>query len=682
MKKAKIITYYKSKNYGAFLQAFALQTFLESRGIDSYILEYTSRTEFLGKVVSIIKSRGKSLRKQQHLPCSEDYQCRMAAKVIEEQKKLKKTNELTLPVDVTILGSDEIWNTKNLGAAHDAFLFCPDKHARKTISYAACSGNAQAKHLSIFPYAKKGIRSLDAVSVRDDSTFELIKTIRKGEIDRVLDPTFLIDFTPFIPEKQHNKPYLFVYTYGLSESEIKEIQDLAQEKELDIIATGTNCEWADYNPVPSVFEWVSYIKNAEFVVTSTFHGTVLSIQQGTNFAVYNVKSPKIYSVLKEINLLDRAVDKQHTLSMIFENQINYTKINELLTHLRMHSQNYLLKYFDEQIVSNKKQTNPIPNKECYAFRHCDKSVRWASRSGGAFTAVSDIILNQKGVIYGAVCDNPYNIQHIRAETYQDRDRMRGSKYVQSILHTCLKQIVSDLKSGRTVLFTGTSCQTDAVRKLCSVKKCDKNLITMDFVCHGVPSPLIWRDYLSLYNEVVDVDFRNKKVFGWEDHKETIITKKRVYHTNIYTQLYYQDLITRPSCHKCPYAQYQRYSDITIGDCWGARKSVPGFNSDDSGVSMIIPNTDKGRKIVDFALQGMEYKKLSLSDLDQPVLRAGGHGTCSPSPRREQFWRDYKDRGIYWITQNYSTNNFIDQLKLHIRLPHKIKFAIKKIIKKI
>lgn len=318
----------------------------------------------------------------------------------------------------------------------------------------------------------------------------------------------------------------------------------------------------------------------------------------------------------------------------------------------------------------------------YAARHKDKNVRWASRSGGAFTAISDIVLESGGVVYGAACLEDFTVRHIRADSKQLRDKMRGSKYVQSRVDLCLQDVISDLVSGRKVLFTGTSCQVDAVKKMCQGHVKYNNLICMDFVCHGVPSPKVWSDYLSMYHKIVKVDFRNKVKFGWEDHIETIFTECKTYHSNIFTKLYHRGYIVRPVCHCCPYAQYQRFSDITIGDCWGVNKSVPGFNKDDSGVSMIMTNSTVGEELVNEAIKSMCVYELEKNDIRQPVMEAKGLGTCRPHKDREAFWLEYKKHGIVWITKKYSTNNIIDKIKLKLRLPHFVRFGLKKILKKV
>ena len=676
-KSALIITYYRSKNYGAFLQAFAMQEFLKSNHIDVRIFMYADSV----KTVALRRAY-KLLKRQKPVPIEQQrYRKQLSNKILEQQDKLQMSKEKSF-YDCTILGSDEIWNVKNVSSSHDSFMFCRNKESKRTISYAACSGNAKLKHLKLFPYAISGIKNLDAVGVRDDATYELVQEMGRRDVVRTLDPSFLIDFAPYLPDIKVDKPYLFVYTYGLTVEQIGEIKQLALKRNLAIIATGTYCDWADFNPVPNPFEWVSYIRGAEFVVTSTFHGTVFAIQQNRKFAVYNFKAPKIFSVLKDLKLVDRCVTMWRTLERLLDEPINYEMINCLVNEKRNFSCSYLLNQIrgDREMLPIKSSENL--KKICYAARHKSSDVRWNSRSGGAFTALSDIILERRGIVYGVMLNEKFEAVHKRADSKIERDKMRGSKYVQSNLSVILPDILADLKSGNEVMFTGTPCQVDAVHKMAQVEQVEKKLVTVDFACHGVPSPLIWKEYLSLYRDIEKVDFRDKKTYGWEDHQETIVCLGKAKHADIYTNLYYSNMILRPCCHECPYAQYERFSDITIGDCWGVRKIVPKFDLDDSGVSMIMGNTIAGITLVEQALKTMETVELTLGQMKQSTFKKDGVGTCFPSEERQQFWNDFYEKGIKYICRYYSTDNTKARLRRRVRPPHTVRFAVKKMLGKV
>ena len=163
----------------------------------------------------------------------------------------------------------------------------------------------------------------------------------------------------------------------------------------------------------------------------------------------------------------------------------------------------------------------LKEPEIYAARHKDIHEIETSRSGAAFIAISDYILENGGIVYGVGYKDHFRVAHKRATTKEERNEFKGSKYVQSDLDGIFRQVKEDLKQGNTVLFSGTPCQTAGLNSYIG-KKLRENLVLVDIVCHGVPSPYIWRDYLAYIekkykNEVVKVDFRDKSRIGWSGH---------------------------------------------------------------------------------------------------------------------------------------------------------------------
>ena len=173
---------------------------------------------------------------------------------------------------------------------------------------------------------------------------------------------------------------------------------------------------------------------------------------------------------------------------------------------------------------NYDKTLNLPKPDAYAARHKDMDEVMKSRSGAAFVAISDYILEQGGVVYGAGYKDHFRVAHKRATTKVERDEFRGSKYVQSDLTGVFRMVKQDLKNGLTVLFSGTPCQTSGLNSYVG-KKLRENLVLIDIVCHGVPGPYIWRDYLAYLEKkqgdtITMVNFRDKEVVGWKAHRET------------------------------------------------------------------------------------------------------------------------------------------------------------------
>lgn len=310
--------------------------------------------------------------------------------------------------------------------------------------------------------------------------------------------------------------------------------------------------------------------------------------------------------------------------------------------------------------------------ETYAVKHKDFNIRMNSRSGGIFTALSDYILDNKGVIYGVGYKENFIVCYKRAETKKERNKFRGSKYVQSELNDIFKQVKNDLENGRWVLFSGTPCHVAGLVKYLGKKKFEK-LLLVDVVCHGVPSPKTFKDYINYverkYNGKVDnFDFRDK-TFGWNTHIESFIINNKKYSSNIYTNLFCSHLGFRESCYTCQVANLNRPSDITIADCWGIAENRPDID-DNKGVSLVIVNTKKGKTIQEKILSDLEYYIIDINDYMQPQLR----GPNKRSEKVDVFWNDYLNNGFTYIAKKYGTITFWNRVK------GKIKRIVFKIIK--
>ncbi len=318
----------------------------------------------------------------------------------------------------------------------------------------------------------------------------------------------------------------------------------------------------------------------------------------------------------------------------------------------------------------------------YAVKHKNFEERKTSRSGGMFIALSDWILSHNGVIYGAGYGDDFYVMHKRAEDKKSLFEFKGSKYVQSDMNTIFSQVIDDLKNDRYVLFSGTPCQTAGLYS-CLKNVNTEKLYVCDIVCHGTPSPYIWKDYLAFskkkYKSTVrKVDFRDKS-YGWNKHYESFWFKngKKVT-SDIYTRLFYKHIMLRPSCGNCKYTNTTRPSDITLADFWGINKAVPGF-SDNKGVSLVFVNTEKGRNIFDIVSDSIEYKTSKLEDCMQPNLKA-------PSVFSEQtddFWKDYAANGFEYAARKYGALNFKNECKLKKDIMKiKIKIRMKPVLKKL
>ncbi len=239
----------------------------------------------------------------------------------------------------------------------------------------------------------------------------------------------------------------------------------------------------------------------------------------------------------------------------------------------------------------------------YAAKHCDENIRLASSSGGVFTFIAEKVIDEGGVVFGARFNDQWEVIHDYVETKEKLSCFRGSKYVQSRIGDTYKQVLHFLQSGRKVLFTGTSCQIAGL-KLFLRKEYD-NLLTTDVICHGVPSPKVWKRYLSEITsadsiQITNIAFRNKQN-GWHNYFLSVKSGEKELsnipaYSGVYSHLFLADLMLRPSCYSCPAKSGKSCSDITLGDFWGIENVCPELD-DDKGCSVVLLYNPRAKYLI-------------------------------------------------------------------------------------
>ena len=288
-------------------------------------------------------------------------------------------------------------------------------------------------------------------------------------------------------------------------------------------------------------------------------------------------------------------------------------------------------------------------------KHRNEETYLTSQSGGAFTAISDIILAEHGVVYGAVIDSNLELVHMRATSTIERDRMKGSKYVPSYIGDIYSSVERDLKNGYKVLFSGTPCQVSGILKYAKGKKVNQtNLYTVDILCHGVPSILLWRKVKEYYEkkytcaiDVIKLQTTNKG----ERPVMCYHIKQNSISDAMYRKLYYSNLALRTSCYQCKYTSIKRVGDFTIGDAWGVKEHNPSF-ADGRGISLILFNSDKAVHLKNDIAKAMYTEDLELADYTQECMKSPAIPKRSP----EGFWKDFDNKSFKYIIEKYAKHN--------------------------
>ena len=317
----------------------------------------------------------------------------------------------------------------------------------------------------------------------------------------------------------------------------------------------------------------------------------------------------------------------------------------------------------------------IQPQEVLAVKNPNEEERMASSSGGVFLPLAREVISQCGVVFGAVYDEQWEVHHVSAEKIEDVYLMMGSKYLQSRIENTYQEVEQFLKQGREVMFVGSPCQIAGLRTFLRNKEYP-NLLAVDFLCHGVPSPGVWRRYLAetyggyeakkqsrrqattgkntvllsslnAKSPIGDIKFRDKTGSGWKKFRFVVRQKSAskadqnsvlssdTHYENPFMRGFLSDIYLRPSCYECKCKNGENHSDLTIGDYWAARITDQDFD-DDKGLGLVLVNTAKGKTYFDKL--GMVVRE---STLEKAHLCNGGFNEHTHAhPKRAKFYELY------------------------------------------
>lgn len=360
----------------------------------------------------------------------------------------------------------------------------------------------------------------------------------------------------------------------------------------------------------------------------------------------------------------------------------------------------------EKVCPILNQADKLPVQEVLAVKNPDEGERMNSSSGGVFLPLAREVIAKGGVVFGAVYDEHWEVHHVFAEKIEDVYPMMGSKYLQSRIDNCYKEAEQFLKQGREVLFVGSPCQIAGLRTFLRNKEYP-NLLAVDFLCHGVPSPGVWRRYLAeIYSSnalkehcrrhaatgkntvlllslnakspIGDIKFRDKTETGWKKYRfvvrqkstskadQNTVLSSDIHYDNPFMRGFLSDIYLRPSCYECKCKNGVNHSDLTIGDYWAARVTDQDFD-DDKGIGLVLINTLKGKKYFD----GLNMTVRN-SALDKAYLCNGGFNEHTHEhPKRVLFFA--------LISQGKTIKDAVE-ICLKISLPSRIKNKTKRLVK--
>ena len=636
--------------------------------------------------------------------------------------------------DYFIVGSDQVWNHKYRGLNYiDMLGFAP---AKKRISYAASLGTS-SKITSSIEFRKEELSKFKAISVREDAgKFTIEELTKRKDIEVVIDPTMLLsskewDKVMKKPKQLGNEKYILNYFLGdIPKSYKDEINRIAEEKKYRIInLLDKNDPFYESGPA----EFLYLEKNASLICTDSFHSCVFAIIYNVPFINFERKdnatnmNSRLETLLTKFELQTRKFCGEITEKLL---KCDYSEVYKILEQEKKIANNFLNRALDKNekksclkiqkinncsgctsclnacpkqaiimIENNEGFQYPIINKEkcskcrlcekvcpiinnkisnyepiAYAAYNKDEETRKKSSSGGIFSLISEKIIQDNGIVYGALIDFKKKVRHVRIDNINNLDKLRGSKYVQSYLGNIFLDVRKDLTEGKKVLFTGTPCQIEGLKSF--LQKEYENLYTQDIICHGVPSPKVFKKYLTEQKNsrfIIDkVEFRNKDN-GWKKFniKITFQNKKnyvKPFNKDIYMKLFLNNLCLRKSCYNCSFKKYNRNSDITLADLWGSDHIVPKMDNN-NGLSLVIINSDKGKKIFE-NIEG-KTEKIEINLMKALKYNSSMLNSVVMPKHRERFFNKLDAISLKKIDKKYNRKS-----KIAVIL-NKIKKKIKK-----
>lgn len=765
------MTFYNAQNYGAALQAFALQTTIEKLGYKAEHVRFTDKlysTPNLStakKIMAVYKLANGHIYKylktrkinQTTTKMFVDFRNNMLNTSREAYYSVKDLSEANTIYDCFVCGSDMIWS--DIGQDRDAyFLSFADEYKR--VSYAPSITGTKNYNSDQINYVKERLNGIKYLSAREQSGVEFIKAITGRDAFWAVDPTLLLNKEEWktalnLKVNFVGKKYLLVYMFQGSECVNKQIHEFAKRHDLEIryIPMTVSESFRNYkNGIESSYgpsEFVDMFMNASFVVTNSFHGLLFSLICNIPFALihrgeeneWKDHEARMNSILDLVGLNDHYLYEtdEFTDELL---KIDYETVNGEIQEQRERSKNYLYNSIQEATSKRKdycvplKTVEDMEDKKCtgcgtcmYAcptnaismeknsegflypkvFREkcilCGRCLNTCpslkahpegkplyskcvvssedgqknSASGGAFYSIAKYYLTElNGVVFGASFNEGCTeCEHICIEKIEDIVKLQNSKYIQSDLKNTYKMAKEYLDDDRKVLFSGTPCQIAGLNAYLGKKY--SNLLTIDLLCHGVPSPELWRknvDEITKDNsKLVGCYFRSKE--NEEKTRSAFVIRyifddgaviKRSYGDDVFYNLFINNASYRYSCYFCKYAKTERISDITIGDC-DSWKTYENFMVG-KAKSVLIVNTEFG----DDVWKKVENRFDSITiDLEQEALVNTTLRIPSPKP----IIREY----VYEDLNRMSWKEFEHKYRVQRSFIGKIKYCVKLAINK-
>ena len=772
MKKVLLAEVYTKINYGTVLQAYALQRFMDEKKVPNeviymdgfsrilrqrkfryYVRNCTNISLYrakrgLGRKVILERLNYAGLRKKSNV------RKRLFQKFINEnlhfspsfynlEALAKYAKEYGRAV---VVGSDQLWLPVNIAGDFYTLSWVPDQVP--TFSYATSFGVSEIP-LYQQQYVKDFLTRLNAISVRELRGQSLVERLAGVQAQVVCDPTMLISvevWRTVASSTVKNEDYILCYFLGKNPIHRSFACKLRQVTGFKIVALvhldeyiASDENYADETPFDvGPAEFLSLIRDAKYICTDSFHGTVFSILFEKIFFTFSRFSSKekmstnarIDTLLNSLNLGTRRFTGEEEPAELLKIPLDYTLLRERMKTIRRYSENFLLqklqigaiKLPQTVAVDNpfdccgcgacsticptnsikmeadsegflyptidsttcvlcglcvkccpilNTSSKPLKTQLAFIAQNKNNVLRQHATSGGVFGAIAEEVISRGGIVFGAQFDEQYNVIHTSAENREKLEAFYSSKYVQSNTNNTFAMVKYWLQMNRFVCYSGTPCQIEGLRHFLNQEY--DNLLLVDVVCRGVPSPLIWKEYCRMqcekeYSAPEAVWFRDKSQYGYQytqmrfkfPHKNIFLGGVDC---NPYLRSFFENVNVRPSCFECRFRSRYRNSDLTLWDCLDIRQFSKTM--DINGTTRVLVHNLKGEAFFNSIRANLIYEAVDCDKVAENVQEMKKNKVISPL--RSHFFESMQQHGVNYALQKFYAPTLFTKLEHLVRI---------------
>lgn len=569
-------------------------------------------------------------------------------------------------------GSDQIWSGMAVEGHDWRFLrFAP---AVKRVAWAPSLGGDKVADYNR-AYYREAMKEYALLSAREKKVAQLIGEMAHRKVDVLCDPVFLLSAEDWRTlsgaavtdsGRQETKQYLFAFFIDEpSDRAVDFLQHEAEGQCLQVCSFGYRSAKLEHLPEyrhldGDPFEFVRSLEAARLVVTDSFHAVAFSVLLHRAFYVFErqyvhaeSQSVRITDLLEEVSLPDCY------MPVCRKNEWDFKKADEYVLRKRLAADAYLSR---------------AASKGSFVAVCRDRELIKNSSSGGMFAVLARKVLQEGGVVYGAaMCqhDGGLSVRHISVADESELYRLQGSKYVQSDMSQVKADVKCQLEAGKQVLFVGTSCQVAALKSF--LKQGYERLLTVDLVCHGVPSHRLLTEYIRFLEKkfgkrVEDLKFRDR-----EDSSCPYVIRLRFMdgtfariglRDSSYYRLFMSCLGYRMSCYSCHFAHTDKPADLTLGDFYlrESRAKALGFEPEDRYLSCVLTHTPNGVCLLREVESECHIQSISLEE----TLSAHAQLRHPSIPRNRHLWKKYQQGGFEAVGKYIQWRNRLTAIGYYLK----------------